>query len=688
MGKQPGSVGMRSGFNREWRRLISPDIGICDLCAAEIADRSSRRYRYAFTSCPDCGARFTLAGEGTCGCGETGPGPVQCPDCRREYADPSSRRFRWPFSSCPVCGPQLAFYRAGEKQCGDPLALFDQLIREGGIVAVKGLGGYHLAGDARNEATVARLRKNKLRYEKPFAVMMRDIETVKRFCRLDAAEEALLRCAEKPIVLLQKRESCAVARETAPGCTRLGVMLPYTPLHCLIMEKNDLLIMTSANRCDCPTIYDDDEAMATLFDLAEAVLTHDRKIVRRMDDSVCLVGAGRRRLIRRARGYTPVPLPLKGGSGVVLALGAQQKNTFCLAMGEKAFLSVHLGDLDEPENERFHESEIQSYLRLFDARPEAIVRDLHPDYVSTRIAGRFKNRLPIYQIQHHHAHFASVLAEHQLTGNAIGLIFDGTGYGEDGTLWGGEALWGDITGTERFGHMLQAPLLGGEAAIREPWRMALAMLSISCGKAAAMDHFQEYGDQAGLLLQAGERRINAPLTSGAGRLFDAVAALTGVRTETTYEGQAAIELEQVIDDGAGGSYGFEIIREEGRFIFDWRQLIRDLVRDLGKGCSRGAMAARFHRAVVQLLVDLSLLARKEYACSRVVLSGGVFQNAYLLDHGFAGLQRKGFTVYANEKVPANDGGISYGQAAAVSRLIGMNHDPLGVRNREKDGGDR
>ncbi|HKM16914.1 MAG TPA: carbamoyltransferase HypF, partial [Limnochordia bacterium] len=272
-------------------------------------------------------------------------------------------------------------------------------------------------------------------------------------------------------------------------------------------------------------------------------------------------------------------------------------------------------------------------------------------------------------IQHHHAHFASVLAEHQLYDNAIGLIFDGTGYGEDDTLWGGEALWGNITGTERFGHMLRAPLLGGESAIREPWRMALAMLNISCGKTVAVDYFGKYGDRASLLLQAGERQINAPVTSSAGRLFDAVAALIGIRTHTTYEGQAAVELEQMIDDGARGSYGFEITREKGRFIFDWRQLIRDIVRDLGKGCSRGEIAVRFHRAVVHLLVDLAVLARGEYACSRIVLSGGVFQNAYLLGHGVARLQRKGFAVYTNEKVPANDGDISYGQAAAVSRLI-------------------
>lgn len=666
MEKQQRSVVTTSGSHREEAIMISPDMGICDACAAEIADKGSRRYRYAFNSCPDCGARFTITGDSSCYRQEAGSDLVQCPYCRREYEDPANRRYQGWFSSCPACGPELCFYKAGVKQDGDPLLLFDRLIREGGIVAVKGLGGYHLACDVQNEAAVARLREKKSRYEKPFAVMMRDIDTVKRCCYLDAQEEAALRCAQKPIVLLQKKESCVVAEDTAPGSTRLGVMLPYTPLHCMIMENNALLVMTSANKCGCPTIYDDDEA---LFDLAEAVLTHRRKITHRMDDSVCMVVSGRVRLLRRARGYVPAPVPLKGGQGVVLALGAQQKNTFCLAVGESAFLSTHMGALDEMENEKYYASEIRSYMRLLDAKPEVIACDLHPDYVSTRFASRFKNRLPIYQIQHHHAHFASVLAEHQLKGNAVGLIFDGTGYGEDGTIWGGEALWGDISGTERFGHMLQAPLLGGEAAIHEPWRMALAVLKISCGEDAARDHFREYGDQVGLLLRASERGINSPMTSGAGRLFDAVAALIGIRSHTTYEGQAAIELEQAIDEAAEGSYGFDIVREKGMLIFDWRQLIRDIVRDLRRGCRSGKIAARYHRAVVRLLADISVLAKKEYACRRVVLSGGVFQNAYLLHHGVAGLQREGFAVYTNEQVPANDGGISFGQAAAVSQLI-------------------
>lgn len=569
----------------------------------------------------------------------------------------------------PCRGPIFSFYRAREKGQGDPFVLFDECIRGGGIAAVKGLGGYHLACDARNGAAVARLREKKLRYDKPFAVMMRDMDMVKHFCHVDAAEEAVLGCEKRPIVLLRKKEGGEIAGAVAPNSNRLGVMLPYSPQHCRIMETNEALVMTSANISHRPTIYRDDEAMGALFDIADAILVHNREIKRRMDDSVCQVVSGVVRLLRRSRGYDQEPVNLKGNGKVILALGAQQNNTFCLAEGEKAFLSGYIGDLDDVDAEIFYDSEIKSSMQLFDLEPQIIVCDLHPDYISTRYARHFKNRLPVRSIQHHHAHFASVLAEHALEGNAIGLIFDGTGYGGDGTLWGGEALWGNIAGTVRFGHMLQAPLPGGEAAIREPWRMALAMVSISCGKAEALSFFRDYGDRARLLLQMVERSNNFPMTSGAGRLFDAVAALAGVRNHATYEGQAAIELEQVLDDSAHGSYRFDLVREDNMIIFDWRRLIRHIVHDVGEGCSSGKISARFHRAVVQLLFDVCSMAREKYGCSRVALSGGVFQNVYLIGRGTAGLQKRGFAVYANEKVPANDGGISYGQAAAASRLL-------------------
>lgn len=646
--------------------LISPDIGICDACAADIEDKNNRRYRYAFTNCTDCGPRFSIIRDIPYDRKNTTMAEfIQCADCLREYEDPYDRRFHAQPNACPVCGPRLGFYMDGKIKQGDPYALFGECISEGGIVAVKGIGGYHLACDAQNEGAVARLRKNKIRYDKPFAVMMRDIGTVRRFCEVNAAEEAILTCARKPIVLLKKKDNCAIAKDTAPNNSRLGVMLPYTPLHCILMQCIDVLVMTSANISDRPMIYDDTEAMNRLFDIADAILTNNRQIFRRMDDSVCMEVSGKVRMIRRARGYAPEPLKLKKNSSVTLALGSQQKNTFCLAKGEDAFLSGHIGDLDDMDTVRAYESEIQSYMRIFDAKPDIIACDMHPDYISTRYADRFRGILPVYEIQHHHAHFASVLAEHDIEENAIGLILDGTGYGKDGALWGGEALWGGAGTSERIGHMRYAPLLGGEAAIREPWRMALAMMYISCGKAAALEYFNKYGDKAGILLRANESNINTPLTSGAGRLFDAVAALAGIRTHIAYEGQAAIELEQAMDDSAHGSYGFDIVWESDIMIFDWRQMIFDIVHDVRSGCSAGIISAKFHRAVVQMLVDAASLAKKQYGGNIVALSGGVFQNAYVLGNVINKLQTHGFDVYSNEKVPANDGGISYGQAAAA-----------------------
>jgi len=649
--------------------LISPDIGICDACKADIEDKNNRRYRYAFTNCTNCGPRFTIIRDIPYDRKNTTMAEfIQCPDCRHEYEDPYDRRFHAQPNACPACGPKLSFYIGGELRRGDPYALFSEYINKGMIVAVKGIGGYHLACDAKNEDAVARLRERKIRYDKPFALMMRDIDTVRRFCQVDKEEEAALTCARKPIVLLKKKEDCTIAESAAPNNNRLGVMLPYTPLHCILMQNFDALILTSANLSDRPMIYDDHEAMSKLFNIADAVLTHNRQIFRRMDDSVCVEISGKLRMIRRARGYAPEPLKLKNNKSVILALGSQQKNTFCLAKGEDAFLSGHIGDLDDMDTIRAYESEIQSFMRIFEAKPDIIACDMHPDYVSTRYADRFRSMLPVYEIQHHHAHFASVLVEHGIEDNAIGLILDGTGYGTDGTLWGGEVLWGNTGTSERIGHMLYAPLLGGEAAIREPWRMALAMIYVACGKDTALGYFVEYGDKAEILLHAYERNINSPQTSGAGRLFDAVAALAGIRTHITYEGQAAIELEQVIDDSADGSYGIDIVQKPGMMVFDWRQLIFDIVRDIRNGCSTGKISARFHRAMVQMIVDAAELAKKRYCSNIVALSGGCFQNAYILSNAVEKLEKHGFIVYSNEIVPTNDGGIAYGQAAAAARL--------------------
>ncbi len=652
----------------EKNAFVSPDIGICQACAADIMDKSNRRWHYAFTNCTDCGPRFTILRDIPYDRKNTTmAGFVQCPDCLREYEDPADRRFHAQPNACPVCGPKLSFCKAGEILGTDPYELFDKCIREGGIIAIKGIGGYHLACDATHEAAVKRLRENKFRYDKPFAVMMRDIDMVRKFCDIGGKEEETLLSPSKPIMLLKKKETCDISKDVAPNNNRIGVMLPYTPLHMILMRNHDALVMTSANLSDRPMIYDDTEAMQSLYRISDAILTHNRQIYRRMDDSVGVLMAGKVRMIRRARGYAPEPVKLCGNNRIILALGAQQKNTFCLAKRDNAFLSGHIGDLDDPDTENFFESEIQSYMRLFDANPDIITCDMHPDYVSTRYAARFNGKLPILRIQHHHAHFASVLAEHQVEEPAVGLIFDGTGYGTDGTIWGGEALFGNIQSSERIGHLRYASLLGGEAVIHEPWRMALAMVCDACGEPDALDLFEAGKDNA-MLLRMKKQGIHSPSASSVGRLFDAVAALAGIRTHTTYEGQAAVDLEQAIVQSADGSYGFDILSEGNLIIFAWRQMIRDIVRDVKKGLDGGIISIRFHRAMVQLMIDVAFLARKRYGSNRIVLSGGVFQNCYLLENGISRLESCGFDVLSNEMVPANDAGISYGQAAAASRL--------------------
>ncbi len=648
--------------------FISPDIGICDDCAGDIAAQGNRRYRYAFTNCTNCGPRFTIVCDIPYDRKNTTMADFPlCPDCRGEYENPYDRRFHAQPNACPVCGPHLSFYTGGEILTRDVYELFNQSIAQGKIVALKGIGGFHLACDAKNEEAVNRLRERKLRFDKPFAVMMRDIETVRKYCEFSEAEREVLTSPEKPIVLLKKKAHCSIAPSTTMLNNRLGVMLPYTPLHCILMQGEEALVMTSGNISDRPMIFRDDEALSVLPQIADAVLTHNRRIFRRMDDSVCIIINNKTHMLRRARGYVPEPFFIKGNKGVILALGAQQKNTFCLAKGESAFLSGHIGDLDDEDTCKCLESETESFIRIFDAEPQAVACDMHPDYVSTIYASRYRGVVPIIAVQHHHAHFASVLAEHGVEDdNVLGLIFDGTGYGEDGCVWGGEALLGNIKESKRVGHALYFPLPGGEAAIKEPWRTALAVTDMAAGRDAALSLFPEYAQESKLLLQAGDRKLNSPLTSSMGRLFDAVAALTGVRTQTTFEGQAAIDLQQIMDGTAEGSYHFELTDEKGVILFDWRPLIREILSDIAAGIPAGEISLRFHCAVTELITSVAECVRKRTGCRKAALSGGVFQNDYLLGCALPALEEMGFTVYTNEKIPANDGGISFGQAASAS----------------------
>ncbi len=653
--------------------FISPDIGICDDCLSEIADKADRRFGYAFTNCTNCGPRFSIIESVPYDRANTSMNAfAMCADCREEYGDPKNRRFHAQPDACPACGPRLSFIRDGQSVPGDPLQLFTEEILKGRIVAVKGLGGYHLACDAENEAAVQRLREKKLRYEKPLAVMMRNLNEVKRHCMVNSDEEEALLSPQKPIILLKKREDSGIAYSVTAGDSRLGVMLPYTPLHALLLSAFDgrgakdsvSLVMTSGNLSDNPMVYKDEEAIKKLSRVADAMLTHDRRIVRRVDDSVGIVSQGRMRLLRRARGYAPEPLFLSGCRQVILAGGAQQKNTFCLTKGENAFLSGHIGDLDDEDTVQSYESELKAFLGLFDAVPDTFVCDLHPDYVSAGIMERMSEGRPLQRIQHHHAHFASVLAEHRLKAQAIGFSFDGAGYGEDTCIWGGEALFGGVEKSQRLGHNLYFPLLGGDGAVREPKRCALATVNAALGKDAALSLFE--GDWAPILLKAGETGLNAPMTSSMGRLFDAVSAIAGVCTKARYEGQAAVELMRQLDFAEKGSYHFGISEQDGQTLFDWRPVIAEAFMDRQAGIGAGVISRRFHSAVVSLITEAALRFENSTGCKTVTLSGGVFQNEILLGEAFKSLSGHGFTVYTNEKVPCNDGGISFGQAAAAS----------------------
>ena len=652
----------------ERRALISPDIALCDNCRRELFTPADRRYRYAFINCTDCGPRFSIIRDIPYDRVNTSmSGFVLCDPCKSEYDDPTNRRFHAQPNACPVCGPALSFLVDGVAQEGDPVELCQAFIRAGKIVAVKGIGGFHLACDAANEAAVSLLRARKQRYEKPFAVMANNLDAVRDLCDVSAEEEALLNGHQKPIVLLRLKSGANVAPSVAPDNRRLGVMLPYTPLHSLLLERMPALVLTSGNVSDRPMLYRDEEALPALDALADAVLTHNRPIERRVDDSVFVVSLGQPRPLRRARGWAPLPLPLPDGNRAILAVGAQQKNTFCLVKSGQAFLSSHIGDLDDPETERDYRSEIVSLQRLFDVQPEAVACDLHPDYASSRIARTFQ--LPVYPVQHHHAHFASVLAEHAVHSPAVGFIWDGTGYGTDGTIWGGETLLGTVSSFQRIGHILPFSLPGGEAAIHEPWRAALSVCEIALGREPAIARFPARRNEAALLLQAAQAGLNAPITTSMGRLFDAVAALSGLRETVGYEGQAAIEFEQLADEHEQGSYHFVIDQTPQGSVYDWRPVVREIAGDIAAGIPLGLVSMRFHRALADLIGQAAERIRRETGCGIVALSGGCFQNELLLSLSAATLAERGFTMVTNRLIPCNDGGISYGQAAVCAALL-------------------
>jgi len=656
--------------------LISPDVAICDDCLAELFDPSDRRFQYPFINCTNCGPRYTIVRDIPYDRAKTSMAVFpMCADCQREYDDPRDRRFHAQPNACWKCGPHVELRdSAGQRiEPADPILKTIELLAAGAIVAVKGLGGFHLAVDARNEAAVARLRERKRRVEKPFAIMTPTLVSLEECCELDDVSRKLLQSAARPIVLLKKKQPEPLAASVAPFNRDLGVFLPYTPLHHLLFARKLLsaLVMTSGNISEEPIAIDNAEAVERLRDLADYFLVHNREILLRADDSVIRVAGGRARQVRRSRGYVPAPIFLKEEVPLVLAVGGELKNTICLTRGREAFLSQHIGDLENFESYKFFASTVVGLKQILKVDPRVLAYDLHPDYFCTRWALE-QTGMEHVGVQHHHAHIASCMAENHLDGRVIGLALDGTGYGTDGNVWGGEVLVCDYRGFERVAHLDYVPMPGGSAAILEPRRMAISYLFHHFGRTfwdldipfvRALDRRRTEN-----LLKLIESRINSPLTSSTGRLFDAASAMMGIRETVNYEAQAAIELEAAIDESDEHTgYPFAI-REDGvGWIIDTRPLFEALAQDLREGVRTGVLSHRFHRGFVNVLARVADLVRERTGIDRICLSGGSFQNCFLSQHLQMRLEQQGFQVFIHAEVPCGDGGISLGQAMVAAR---------------------
>ncbi len=730
--------------------LISPDICICDDCLREMRDPTDRRFRYPFINCTNCGPRFTIVADipydrpkTTMGCFP------MCPDCEGEYHDPSNRRFHAQPNACPECGPRLWLVSKphptpalpsptgggegeGSGEVGETAIQETRLLlARGAIVAVKGLGGFHLACDATDDRAVAELRRRKGRSDKPFAVMSLDAETVTSYCYLSDEERQLLESPQRPIVLLRRKEGSPLSPLVAPNNRFLGVMLPYTPLHYLLLERSAIsyqlsairgrgdgdagtrgrgdaekgsplplgegrgegsstqhsalgtprsvwplaLVMTSGNLSEEPIATGNREALERLDTLADAFLLHDRDIQLRCDDSVTRLFRGREAVLRRSRGYAPFPVRLGFEARDLLACGGELKSTFCITKGSYAFLSQHVGDLENAETLESFARSVEHFRRLFRLEIAGIAHDLHPEYLSTRYAwerAEGGGRLPLVPVQHHHAHVAACMAENGVDEPVIGVSFDGTGYGDDGHLWGGELLICDFAGYRRAAHLKYLPLPGGETAIRRPYRMAAGYLLDCFGPEileADLPPLREAATpEMAVLRRQIERGINSPLTSSVGRLFDAVASLIGLRQVVNYEGQAAIELEMAAQEGVEDRYGWTLLPGEPRVI-DVSPALRQIVEEVRRGTPTGVISARFHNTVADLIASLCDRLREETGLTTVALSGGVFQNLFLLERACRLLEARGFRVLIHHQVPPNDGGIALGQAVIANRVL-------------------
>ena len=636
--------------------LISPDIGICEDCLRELRDPKDRRYRYPFINCTNCGPRFTIIRDVPYDRAKTSMARFpMCPDCDREYHDIENRRYHAQPDCCKVCGPHVFYLDAdGQSVEGDAIELARAAVKAGKIVAIKGLGGMHLCCRCDDGEITRTLRRRKQRDEKPFAIMCRDAAAAKTICRVSEEEEKLLNSFRRPIVLLEKRTRGALEHLSENGY--VGVMLPYTPLHYLLFGDDvDMLVMTSANLSDTPIMYRNDEAVENLRGIADGFLLHDRDIQTRCDDSLCFCLGGGEYFLRRSRGYVPFPVSTHEDLGMALACGAEQKASFCLSKGNYVFPSQHIGDLKNIETYENYAQQIRHFERLFDISPTVLACDLHPDYLSTAYAAERSEAegIPLVRVQHHHAHMAACMADNALSGELIGLIWDGVGLGTDGTSWGGECLIGGYRDFRRVGSLKEIPLVGGDAVTKESSRVAWALLN------ASGESTRRFPDSAAwdFMLSNG---LNCPLSSGMGRLFDGVSAILGIKERCSYEGQGAVLLEAAAGTDSG-RYPLSFAEEDGVLRFDWREMIRAIAAEQTKGVGNDAIAARFMNTLVDMAVRQCLLAREKSGLNRVVLSGGSFQNMYIMRRLPAALGKEGFAVYRHRRVSPNDEGLSLGQ---------------------------
>jgi len=677
-------------------QLISPDIATCQPCLSELLNAEDRRYRYPFTNCTNCGPRFTIIEDMPYDRSKTTMRRFQmCPRCQAEYDNPLNRRFHAQPNACPECGPQVELVdNQGNPVTPIPsglnsIAAASQFLKEGKIVAIKGLGGFLLACDSTNDTAVKTLRQRKKRSSKPFAIMVSDIDEAKRHCSVSSEEEKLLASPQSPIVLMRWRKDSSVSREVAPNLRFLGVMLPYTPLHHILLRDTGLpLVMTSGNLSEEPIARDNDEALRRLSGIADYFLIHNRDIYSRYDDSVAIVERGTSQLTRRARSYAPYPIHLPFNARQVLGCGAERKNTFCLTKDSYAFVSQHIGDMENIETMEHFDSTISLYKRLFHIEPEIVVHDLHPDYLATKYAQELgKSGTKLIPVQHHHAHIVSCMADNGLDSPVIGVALDGTGLGVDGNIWGGEFLVADYHDYKRVGHLEYLPLPGGDAATKRPYRTAIGYILTLLGENtlnAVIATLNEVKGKQSQLASIGqvskveievikrqvERKINSPLTSSMGRLFDAISALLGIRGEIDYEGQAAVELEMAAYEEdyahAHESYPYRIVAAEGIRIIHLKDLLSAVIEDLRQGVSKGRISVRFHNTVARMTNEMCRLIANESGVRQVALSGGVFQNRLLLRKTVSLLESSGFRVFTHKQVPCNDGGISLGQAVIAN----------------------